>query len=334
MTLDNELNSDSGISIFERPAKPSDTSESDNGDFGRRGLMRRLRPGWDRSLPVLILVAWLPLLAYLALLTRTPRVPVIPGTLASPLAHIATSAVLVALLYWILSVRITDRRGRIRSALISAGLASGAGFALELVQSWYSNVRLFEGSDILSNVLGATLSAMLLVTLADLGVSRRILSVGTVGMVTLITGGVFASIIIWNPAYPYRGDHWHVQYLVDVCGELLPPFGAFPGGIHTHSTRVIHLHPRTADEEGANATLGLFFQRAGGELNNETLELPSGETYSNGDLCGDGSEAELTVWDYDPRTQERVFRIDDPGDYVPHNFQTILIEFVAGNTFD
>ena len=326
-----ELDSDSQANSLGITAAPSDDVEGVAGDLSGRArgvaFARRILPGRGNWLPVVFLVAWLPLLAYLALLPRTPRVPVIPESLASSLAHVATSALLTALLYWIFAARAVDQRGRVRVAIVSAGLASGSGFALELVQSWYSNVRLFEGSDIVSNILGAGLAAIILATLADLGVSRRILSVGTVAGVIALTGGVLASLVIWNPAYPYRGDHWHVQYLVVVCGEWLPPFAGFQGGVHSHGDRLIHMHPLTAEEEGANATLGLFFQRAGGSLGETTLVLPSGETFSNGDACPNGEEGQLRVSDFKPSTFQRLSRIEDPGHYVPSNYQDILIEF-------
>ena len=128
--------------------------------------------GRDRAMTVVLLVVWLPLLVYLALLPRTPRVPFIPASLASPLAHVATSAVLAALFYWILSARAFRRRDRILSAVVSAGLASVVGIAFELVQSRYSDVRSFESTDIISGVLGAVLAVFVVVTLADMGVSR------------------------------------------------------------------------------------------------------------------------------------------------------------------
>ena len=103
--------------------------------------------------------------------------------------------------------------------------------------------------------------------------------------------------------------------------------GAFPGGIHTHGSGLIHLHPRSQDDEGANANLGLFFYNALGELTVDSLMLASGERYSNGDLCPDGSVGELAMWDFDERTRTRGVRIEDPAAHVPRNFQTILIEF-------
>ena len=326
MTSEDRLGLDSAMESGERTLTAPSIKDIDEGTFGSK-FLGRIALGRPRLWPLLILVAWLPLLVYLSLLSRTPRVPIIANSLASPLAHIATSAVLTALVYWTLSARADDRRGRIRSALISAGVAAMVGLVLELVQSRYSSVRLFESSDLLASVLGAALSAMVLVTLTDLGFSRRMISGGTAGMVLLMTGGVLASTIIWNPAYPYRGDHWHAQYLVSVCGELAPAFSAFPGGIHTHQSRVLHIHPGTADEEGAKANLGLFFQRAGGELSDGVLELPTGERYVDGDACGGGSVGELKVWDYDTSTRQRVARIKDPAKYVPSNFQSILIEF-------
>lgn len=290
-------------------------------------LARRILLDRDHLAPVVILVAWLPLLAYLALLPRTPRVPVIPDSLASPLAHVVTSALFTALLYWFFAARAIDRRGRIRSALVSAGLASGAGLTLELVQGLFSDIRLFQGTDLSASVLGATLSAILLVTLAGLGVPRRYLSVGTAVGVVALTGSVLASLAIWNPAYPYRGDHWHAQYLVVVCGEWLPSFDAFQGGVHSHGDTLIHVHPFSAEDEGSNATLGLFFQRAGGSLSADTLVLPSGETYSNGDSCPNGESGQLRVSDFSPSTLQHLSPIEDSGNHVPVEYQTILIEF-------
>ena len=185
MTSEDRLGLDSAMESGERTLTAPSIKDIDEGTFGSK-FLGRIALGRPRLWPLLILVAWLPLLVYLSLLSRTPRVPIIANSLASPLAHIATSAVLTALVYWTLSARADDRRGRIRSALISAGVAAMVGLVLELVQSRYSSVRLFESSDLLASVLGAALSAMVLVTLTDLGFSRRMISGGTAGMVLLM----------------------------------------------------------------------------------------------------------------------------------------------------
>jgi hypothetical protein len=324
---DDDPNFDSENDSDGHPAGRNDRTPHFETEPKRAGMLNHFLLGRDRQLPVAILIGWLALLAYLALLPRTPRVPVISDSLASPIAHLITSAVLAAFLYWIFTARATDRKGHILWAVVSAGLASGAGIALEIAQGEYSSVRIFESSDIYSNVVGALFSVVLLVTLRDLGFSRRVLVTATVAMVGLITGALIASVVLWNPAYPYRGDHWHAQYQISICGERAQAMGGFPGGIHTHGSNIIHLHPRTADEEGANATLGLFFERAFGELSSDSLLLPSGERYSNGDACADGSVGELAVWDFDPAAGERVSKIDDPAVHVPRDLQTILIEF-------
>lgn len=280
-------------------------------------------------LRLIVLGGWLLFLAYLAILQNTPRVPWIASSTASVVAHVVTAAMLTALLYWVFLPHAIDRRIRIRHVFIAGGLTIGAVVALELIQSLYSDARNFQESDMLAGSVGAAFSAMALVALTEVGVPRGFISIGTLMGLTVLTGSVVASLFVWNPEYPYRGDHWHAQYIVVACGELLPPFAAFSGGVHAHGERGIHVHPRTAEEEGANATLGLFFQRAGGSLSENTLVLPSGKTYTNGDTCPNGEEGQLRVSGFKPSTMQRLSRIENPANHVPRNYQTVLIEFVT-----
>jgi hypothetical protein len=63
---------------------------------------------------------------------------------------------------------------------------------------------------------------------------------------------------------PQLGDHIHLSFGVNVCGEWLPDLPAFESrvGIHTHSDGVIHVHPYSQLGVGANATLGKYFDDA------------------------------------------------------------------------
>lgn len=63
---------------------------------------------------------------------------------------------------------------------------------------------------------------------------------------------------------PQLGDHIHVAFAINVCGEFkedIPEFES-PVGIHTHGDGVLHVHPFSQLGVGANATLGRFFQDA------------------------------------------------------------------------
>ena len=116
--------------------------------------------------------------------------------------------------------------------------------------------------------------------------------------------------MIWDPNLPYRGDHWHIQYVVLVCGKVLPPFdGFFGGGLSSGGDRIVHVRPMMPEEEGPNPNLGLMFNLIGGELTDTRMTLPSGETYSTGDTCAGGSTGELRMFDYNPRTRLRGERI-------------------------
>ncbi|MGE3621842.1 MAG: hypothetical protein AB7L84_15405 [Acidimicrobiia bacterium] len=60
---------------------------------------------------------------------------------------------------------------------------------------------------------------------------------------------------------PQIGDHIHLAFGVNVCGEWKPDIPEFesPVGIHTHGDGVIHVHPFSQLGVGVNATLGRFF---------------------------------------------------------------------------
>ena len=59
-----------------------------------------------------------------------------------------------------------------------------------------------------------------------------------------------------------------------------------PVGIHTHGDGVIHVHPSSHAASGPRATLGAFARTVGMFISQDTLRLPDGHTYTNGDQCG------------------------------------------------
>jgi|GEM_PF-89231 len=85
----------------------------------------------------------------------------------------------------------------------------------------------------------------------------------------------------------------------DVPGEFLPPFTDAQQdtlGIHTHGDGLIHIHPFTDSVSGRKATLGVFLDQVGVSMTNDTLTLPTGQTYKEGTTkCQGGKDGELQV---------------------------------------
>jgi hypothetical protein len=140
---------------------------------------------------------------------------------------------------------------------------------------------------------------------------------------SLFAGGL-VDVLNWGGEPPVSGDHWHASYSVSVCGESIPHFAASEGGVHSHGDRRIHIHPRNPSESGSNATLALFFASVGGALTNDSLTLPSGERYVNGDLCSDGKSANLFV-----RVNGSIH--ESPISYVMQDTDEVIIDFHAAN---
>jgi hypothetical protein len=90
---------------------------------------------------------------------------------------------------------------------------------------------------------------------------------------------------------PRIGDHWHSAYAIYQCDTFGPPvndIGEDVLGIHTHTDGLMHIHPFSSNASGANAQLGVFADQVGIEFGDESFTLPTGETFTTGDECGDG----------------------------------------------
>lgn len=97
----------------------------------------------------------------------------------------------------------------------------------------------------------------------------------------------------------YGVDHWDSAYGVYICGGFIPPLVDIgeDRGIHTHADGAIHVHPRTRELAGENATLGKFAQQVGLTLNDGVLGLPNGRTYRDGEDCnGAPGKVQVARW--------------------------------------
>jgi cyclophilin family peptidyl-prolyl cis-trans isomerase len=141
---------------------------------------------------------------------------------------------------------------------------------------------------------------------------------------------------------PRLGDHWHAALAVDVCGEFLPNAPTFhapagrptsQAGIHTHGDGLIHVHPFTASEAGANATLGKYLEYGGWTITSRDLDLWSGpasapkqSTWKTGDECPAGEFAGRpgrVVWMVDGKVQRGA-----PSQLRLKNGQVIVVGFL------
>lgn len=125
--------------------------------------------------------------------------------------------------------------------------------------------------------------------------------------------------------YPQIGDHWHADYSITICDRTEPRFPddfATSPDIHTHADGVIHIEPRNPSAAGRNATLARFIAGTGSRLTNESIELPSGVKYTNGDECPDGGTGQMFL---------RVNGIAtlDMASYVPRDGDSLEFGFVV-----
>jgi hypothetical protein len=122
-------------------------------------------------------------------------------------------------------------------------------------------------------------------------------------------------------------DHWHAMLGVNVCGRWLPNApqfeyragqGAVQAGLHTHGDGLVHVHPFTPDEAGANATLGRFVEYGGWRLDDDSFELWDGNEHRNGETCA-GARATVR-WSVDGEERE-----GDPADVKVDDGQVIAL---------
>jgi len=90
-----------------------------------------------------------------------------------------------------------------------------------------------------------------------------------------------------------------VAALGDVPGRFLTSFTDAQEdvlGIHSHGDGLIHIHPFSDSAAGRKATLGLFLDQIGVSMTDDTLKLPTGETFTEGvTKCQGGKDGQLQV---------------------------------------
>ena len=264
-------------------------------------------------------VAWIALLLYLAFQSRLPELPVGTQSSTSPWAHFGTHLVLAVLVYLATGSRPMSLVKRAAVAGFAFAFSTALGLGLEATQSILPD-RSGQISDLLLDIGGAAVGAALGLTLDLLKLNRSFLGVTALGLTLLMVVITGVSQVIWDPSLPQIGDHWHASYQISICGKELAPLPDKPGGVHTHGRGVIHIHPISRTESGKNATLALFFSTSGGLLTRDSMTLPSGETYANGDRCPGGQPGHLVV-------TVNGARLDTPSSYILHDREPIWIGF-------
>lgn len=104
---------------------------------------------------------------------------------------------------------------------------------------------------------------------------------------------------------PLLSDHWHSAYGFYACDEFLPDLPEYVapqnGGNHTHGDGLIHVHPFSPARAGEKATLQNWLTDAGavlgndGGLDDDSLSVPGGETYVEGEGTCEGVEGDPIV---------------------------------------
>jgi len=120
-----------------------------------------------------------------------------------------------------------------------------------------------------------------------------------VGFIIVLVFGILGVLFYTRQASaaPHIGDHWHAAYAIYIGNTRQPNIPTFTGPeeTHTHGDGIIHMHPFITAGEGRGSSVGNFFKYGGGQLSDDTLQVPGQkDTHKNGDLI-DGKSAELRI---------------------------------------
>lgn len=121
-------------------------------------------------------------------------------------------------------------------------------------------------------------------------------------------------------------DHWHTAYGIYICDQFIDPITdqRDPEGIHTHADGVIHVHPLVRRAAGRNARLSKFFDAVRLDLSDTEIEVPGGETYSEGD---DECDGEPGVMQLKVKGEEKVITTNIEDFVFDQDRQVITIAF-------
>lgn len=113
-------------------------------------------------------------------------------------------------------------------------------------------------------------------------------------------------------------DHWHNAYGFYLCDAFAPNLGNVTGGIHSHADGLVHIEPLTRRESGKNATFARFLEAADVEVDDDSMQLPGGKEYVEGETKCGGKDGvvQLRVNDEPPVTTGVTSRKMEEGDAV------------------
>jgi hypothetical protein len=145
-----------------------------------------------------------------------------------------------------------------------------------------------------------------------------VLAILVIGLGTIVYAR--ASVPAADSSPPTAEDHWHMAYGFSLCDqpgvivqlsgnledETDPRFNDYLRTyVHSHDDGVIHWHPFNGRAVGKRATLGVFLDTYGVELDDDSLKFPEGQNpgglqeYIEGETTcpgGDDGELSVTVW--------------------------------------
>ena len=161
---------------------------------------------------------------------------------------------------------------------------------------------------------------------------RRLAALILVGLLAACSGDDGEDESLPEPEGPEVGDHWHAAFAIFACGDFLAVQEPNdPLGIHTHSDGLIHIHPFEEEAAGENATLGVFFDAAGVDVDSLAEDTGCDEPGNELRLIVDGEEVDGPPGDLPLRDRQVIVlalappdeeigeppwadRIEDPGD--------------------
>ena len=174
---------------------------------------------------------------------------------------------------------------------------------------------------------------------------KQFLFFSIIAAVILPTLYLIGSTIYLNAVSASKGPvHWHADIEIWNCGkevELKDPEGMLSNKIgtatlHEHNDKRIHLEGVVVHPE--DASLGKFFKVIGGELNSDSVVVPSTNgqlPLTSGSICPDGQEGQVQVFAYqtDKDNYYSQKKLENPGEYLISPYSVvppgdcIIVEF-------